>query len=154
MGTMLAFVRAKLNHNPALTPDSGSTTDHCFTCKARQCTVSSPSYKTCTHLAVVPLAMQALPAVLLIICMLLNSESPRYLAKMDDTDQAIKVLSRIRNLPPTHPYVKAEMDGILEQLDQERRLIGGSTLKDLLAEMWHLPGNRKRLLLSISLMIC
>ena len=98
--------------------------------------------------------MQALPAVLLIVCMLPNNESPRYLAKTGDTDQAIKVLSRIRNLPPTHPCVKSEMDGIIKQLEQERRLIGGSTLKDLFAEMWQLPGNRKRLLLSVSLMIC
>jgi Sugar (and other) transporter len=86
--------------------------------------------------------------------MLLNDESPRYLAETDDWTKATKVLSRIRNLPPTHPFVKAEVDAIAEQLDHERRLIGGSSLKDLLAEMWQMPGNRKRLLLSISLMIC
>jgi Sugar (and other) transporter len=104
--------------------------------------------------AVVPLAMQALPAVLLVVCMFINNESPRYLAKADNWDEATKVLSRVRNLPIAHPYLKSEVDDIAKQLEQEHRLIGGSTLKDLLTEMWKIPGNRKRVLISVGLMIC
>ncbi|PSN70097.1 general substrate transporter [Corynespora cassiicola Philippines] len=103
---------------------------------------------------IVPLALQALPAVLLLVCMFLNKESPRFLAKQDRWEEATKVLCRIRNLPATHPYVQAELKDISDQLEHERMLIGGATTKDLLKEMFTIPGNRKRALISIGLMIC
>lgn len=64
------------------------------------------------------------------------------------------MLSRVRNLPATHPYVAGELTEIKEQLDHERRLIGDAGFKDLMREMWTIPGNRKRALLSVGLMIC
>ncbi|KAF2792329.1 general substrate transporter [Melanomma pulvis-pyrius CBS 109.77] len=103
---------------------------------------------------IVPLAVQALPAVLLVGCMFLNKESPRFLAKQDRWEEATSVLSRIRHLPADHPYVQGELRDMSEQLEHERILIGGSTLKDLLREMFTIPGNRKRVLISIGLMIC
>lgn len=103
---------------------------------------------------IVPLALQALPAILLVSCMLLNTESPRFLAKVDRWEDATKALCRVRHLPATHEYVQAELRDISEQLEHERMLIGGSTTKDLLREMFTIPGNRKRILISIGLMIC
>jgi sugar porter (SP) family MFS transporter len=103
---------------------------------------------------IVPLAIQALPAVLLVGCMLLNKESPRFLAKQDRWEEATSVLSRIRGLPADHHYVQGELRDMSEQLEHERILIGGSGLKDLLREMFTIPGNRKRALISIGLMIC
>lgn len=41
-----------------------------------------------------------------------------------------------------------------EQLEQERRLTGDATAKTLFREMWFIPGNRKRALISVILMIC
>ncbi|KAJ4326388.1 hypothetical protein N0V94_000063 [Neodidymelliopsis sp. IMI 364377] len=102
----------------------------------------------------VPLALQALPAVLLVVCMALNKESPRFLAKQDRWEEATSVLARVRNLPASHPYVAAELKDIADQLEHERMLIAGATVKDLLKEMFTIPGNRKRALLSIGLMIC
>jgi MFS family permease len=103
---------------------------------------------------IVPLAMQALPAVLLVGCMALNKESPRFLAKQDKWEEATSVLARMRNLPQSHPYVQDEIKDIADQLEHERRLIAGATTKDLLREMFTIPGNRKRVLISIFLMIC
>ncbi|KAF2703886.1 general substrate transporter [Pleomassaria siparia CBS 279.74] len=103
---------------------------------------------------IVPLAVQALPALALVGCMLLNKESPRFLAKADRWEEATATLSRIRNLPANHHYVQGELSDMAEQLEHERILIGGSSLKDLLREMFTIPGNRKRTLLSIGLMIC
>ncbi|CAI6335734.1 unnamed protein product [Periconia digitata] len=103
---------------------------------------------------IVPLAMQALPAVILVICMMLNKESPRWLAKADRWEEATSVLARIRALSPTHPYVQTELQDIGDQLEHERMLVGGSGTKDLLKEMVTIPGNRKRMLLSIALMVC
>ncbi|KAL4921560.1 general substrate transporter [Aspergillus aurantiobrunneus] len=102
----------------------------------------------------VPLAMQALPAILLLIGMLLCNESPRWLAKQDRWEEARATLSRVRNLPSNHPYVENEFQDIVRQLDFERQLISGSSFFDLLKEMWVISGNRKRALISIFLMIC
>ncbi|KAH8422870.1 sugar porter family MFS transporter [Aspergillus melleus] len=102
----------------------------------------------------VPLAMQALPAILLFIGMMLCNESPRWLAKQDRWEDARKTLSRVRNLPSTHPYVENEFQEIQQQLEHERNLVGGSGFMDLMKEMWLIPGNRKRAMISIFLMIC
>ncbi|KAF1941284.1 quinate permease [Clathrospora elynae] len=102
----------------------------------------------------VPLAMQALPAGLLVVCMALNKESPRFLAKQDKWEEATSVLARIRNLPTSHPYVQDEIRDIADQLQHERMLIAGASVKDLLKEMFSIPGNRKRALISIGLMVC
>ncbi|KAJ5774556.1 General substrate transporter [Penicillium paradoxum] len=102
----------------------------------------------------VPLALQGLPAVLLLCGMLLCNESPRWLAKQDRWEEARATLSRVRNLPPDHPYVEEEFQAIANQLEQERALVGGSGFWDLMREMWLIPGNRKRAIISIVLMIC
>jgi len=101
-----------------------------------------------------PLAIQALPAALLCGCMLLCQESPRWLARADRWEETKAVLSRTRNLPPTHPYIEDEFQEIVDQLESERRLIGDATFWNLQKEMWTVPANRKRALISITLMIC
>ncbi|CAN9153557.1 unnamed protein product [Alternaria alternata] len=103
---------------------------------------------------IVPLALQALPAVLLVGCMALNKESPRFLAKQDKWEEATTVLARMRNLPSSHAYVQDEIKDIADQLEHERMLVAGASVKDLLKEMFTIPGNRKRALISIGLMIC
>ena len=67
--------------------------------------------------------------------MFLCNDLPRWLTKADLWEHATAVLSRVRNLPPTHPYIQGELSTIAEQLEHERLLTGGSTLKDLLCEM-------------------
>lgn len=98
--------------------------------------------------------MQALPALLLLVSMWLCNESPRWLAKADRWEEATKTLARVRNLPQTHDYVRGELAEIAAQLEHERLLVGGAKTMDLLREMWTIPGNRKRTLISIALMVC
>ena len=103
---------------------------------------------------IVPLAMQLLPAVLLFIGMLSCNESPRWLAKQDNWEKASATLSHVRKLPVTHPYVQAELQEMQVQLDEERAKVGGSGFWSQQREMWTIPGNRKRAIISITLMIC
>ncbi|KAK3651098.1 hypothetical protein LTR56_005862 [Elasticomyces elasticus] len=103
---------------------------------------------------IVPLTMQALPALCLIIFISLCNESPRFLAKQDRWEDAEKVLTNVRQLPRDHPYIRSELADIAAQLEHERMLVGGSGFMDLQREMWTIPGNRKRALISIGLMIC
>lgn len=102
----------------------------------------------------VSLAMQMLPAIFMLIGISLCNETPRFLAKQDNWEKATAVLVSIRNLPADHPYVRMELEEMAEQLEMERRLIGGSSFMDLQREMWTIPGNRKRALISIGLMVC
>lgn len=43
---------------------------------------------------------------------------------------------------------------MFDQLEYERQLTGGSSFKDLVKEMVKIPGNRKRALITVGLMIC
>lgn len=103
---------------------------------------------------IVPISMQALPALLLALGMLLCDESPRFLAKQDNWEASSRVLSKVRNLPLEHPYVQAEIHEMQAQLEEERALVRGSGWKDIQREAWLVPANRKRALMSIFLMVC
>ncbi|UZP42266.1 hypothetical protein NXS19_010082 [Fusarium pseudograminearum] len=81
-----------------------------------------------------PLALQALPAILLIACMLAAPESPRWCARKDDWERAKSILIGLRQLPETHPYVQTD------------RTTGD--------ELVTIPGNRKRAIISVLLMVC
>lgn len=102
---------------------------------------------------IVPLTVQAIPAVLLFVLMILSNESPRYLARKDRWDETRAVLKRVRQLPDGHPYLEEEIQEIGDQLAYERELIGNATLWTLLKEMFTIPTNRKRAILSILLMV-
>ncbi|KAE8450141.1 hypothetical protein EG329_006922 [Mollisiaceae sp. DMI_Dod_QoI] len=47
-----------------------------------------------------------------------------------------------------------ELDEMRDQLENERRLVGGASFMDLQREMWTIKGNRNRALISIGLMVC
>lgn len=103
---------------------------------------------------IVSLALQMLPAILLLLGIALCHESPRWLARQDNWEKATAVLSKVSNLPPDHPYIRMELEEMSEQLENERRLVGGASFFDLMKEMWTISGNRNRALISIGLMIC
>ncbi|CAI4219774.1 unnamed protein product [Parascedosporium putredinis] len=84
----------------------------------------------------VPLALQATPAM------------------KDDWERATSIISRLRNLPADHDYVRTELQDMAQQLEHERQLTGDATAKTLMKEMIQIPGNRKRALITVALMVC
>ncbi|OBT65919.1 hypothetical protein VE03_05486 [Pseudogymnoascus sp. 23342-1-I1] len=102
----------------------------------------------------VALGMQSIPPFLLFFTMIFCNESPRWLAKQDQWEKAKDTLQTLRQLPMEHPYLQEEFNDMATQLEHERMLIGGESLWSLQREMWTIPGNRKRVLVSIGLMIC
>ncbi|KAI1864068.1 uncharacterized protein JN550_009088 [Neoarthrinium moseri] len=102
---------------------------------------------------IIPLAVQGIPALLLLVLMILSNESPRYLARKDRWEEARRVLKSVRQLPDGHQYLEEEIQEISDQLTYERQLFGDANLMTLLKEMFLTPTNRKRALLSIFLMI-
>lgn len=108
---------------------------------------------TGTATYVVPLAMQAIPCFALLICMFFCPETPRFLAKQDRWEEARSVLSKLRALPADHPYVANEFTNIQLAIEAENRLLDGTSWLSLQKEMWLVPANRKRILISITLMV-
>ncbi|KAK9419787.1 putative General substrate transporter [Seiridium unicorne] len=102
----------------------------------------------------IPLSLQAVPALCMLVGMLWCPESPRWTAKMDDWEKTADILSKLRSLPDDHEYIDHEMYGMAEQLEIERRLVGDATTWTLLKEMWLIRGNRNRALISMGLMVC
>ena len=56
-------------------------------------------------------------------------------------------------MPADSEYVQNEVQEMADQLEHERRRTGDATFKTLLREMWTIPGNRNRAIISILLMI-
>ncbi|OJJ58371.1 hypothetical protein ASPSYDRAFT_90543 [Aspergillus sydowii CBS 593.65] len=101
---------------------------------------------------IIPLSLQALPAVVLFVGMMFASESPRFLA-MKTPDKALIVLSKMRNLPTDHPYVREEMQGILLGLEEERSLASSSSWLTLIKEAFTEKSYLRRSFLCITLMM-
>ncbi|KAL0634273.1 hypothetical protein Q9L58_006810 [Maublancomyces gigas] len=101
----------------------------------------------------IPIGLQLVPGVLLFIVSLFAPESPRWLCKKDNWDQARKNLVYLRHLPEDHVYIMEELSGIKEQLEFERAKSGGSGLKSKFKEM-SLKGNRNRVAIGLLLMAC
>ncbi|KAF4120781.1 to MFS quinate transporter [Geosmithia morbida] len=91
---------------------------------------------------IVPLALQCLPAV------------PRWCARKDDWERATNIIVRLRGLPADSDYVRDEVQDMASQLEAERSLTGDASAKTLMREMVTIPGNRRRALISIMLMVC
>jgi MFS family permease len=67
---------------------------------------------------IVPLAIQLFPGVALFFGMFWCPESPRWLARGDRFDEAEKILTTLRGLPSTHPYVQQELNDIRSQVEE------------------------------------
>lgn len=101
---------------------------------------------------IIPLSLQALPAVILFVGMLFANESPRFLAQKKP-GQALKVLAKLRGLPEDHSYIRNEMDSILMQLEEERALAANNSGLTLIKEAFTVKSYRRRTFLCITLMM-
>ncbi|KAK4054713.1 hypothetical protein OIV83_000637 [Microbotryomycetes sp. JL201] len=99
-----------------------------------------------------PMGIQLVPGVALNVAMLFLTETPRYMAKAHNEVRAAETLSYLRNLPMDHPYVQAELAGIVEQVENERAATAGSGRFQVLRETFG-PNNRVRLFKAVTLMI-
>lgn len=102
----------------------------------------------------IPFGFQLMPGTALVLAMLTQPESPRWLVKAGKVSRARSVLAKIRNLSEDHPYVAWEMQAVEGQLEHEMQGRSGqtrgvvATLREMAA-----PGNRSRLFLGVSIML-
>lgn len=80
---------------------------------------------------------------------LFAKESPRWLIKVGRHEEAAATLSALRNLPADHPYVQTEIIDINDQLNREQEATMGAHWTGILRELFFIPANRYRIMLSI-----
>lgn len=85
--------------------------------------------------------------------MLLQKETPRYMIVRDRYDDAVRVLTRVRNLPADHPFVAVELQEIIESVQAEKSAVAGASVFNLIKEIAVVPSNRRRYILAIILQI-
>nr|CAI6331998.1 unnamed protein product [Periconia digitata] len=98
---------------------------------------------------IVPLAIQLFPGVMLFLGMFWCPESPRWLARGDNFEGAEKILTSLRGLPSSHPYILHEMGEIRQQVElrSTNHMSKSAQFKKLFQK-----GTRNRLGLGLALM--
>lgn len=94
-----------------------------------------------------PTLLQIAPAVVWGLSTFLCPESPRWLLSKDRRIEAVRNLTKLRNLPPDHPVIVGELAGMDSQLLHEMESVAGATQWDLLNETFIPVENRRRFFL-------
>ncbi|OJJ98678.1 hypothetical protein ASPACDRAFT_121231 [Aspergillus aculeatus ATCC 16872] len=96
----------------------------------------------------IPTSLHIIFAGLIIILSFLQYESPRFLIKKGKPEQALRNLSRIRNLPQDHEYVVREITAIQQAHQAELEATMGAGWLGILKEAFLIPSNLYRLYLA------
>lgn len=97
----------------------------------------------------VPTSMHLMFAGIIFCLSFFALESPRWLVKVGRHEQALHNLSKLRKMPADHPLITAEIADVQAQLDREREATLGSKWTGTVKELFCLPANRYRIMLSI-----
>ncbi|TPX07829.1 uncharacterized protein E0L32_010516 [Thyridium curvatum] len=101
----------------------------------------------------IPVAVQFIPAGLLLISMPFLIESPRWLVAKNRGEQARRALSWVRNLPEDHAYISTELGEIQASVTYELELSGGKDTNLQILRELGAKGIRNRVIISVLLML-
>lgn len=101
----------------------------------------------------IPVAVQFIPAGLLLISMPFIIESPRWLVSVNRMDKARQALSWVRSLPQEHVYIERELGEIQVSVNHELELSGGRRSTTQIFRELIAPGIRGRVAVSVLLML-
>jgi sugar transport protein len=96
----------------------------------------------------VPTSLHLMFATLIFCLTFLQYESPRFLIKKGDLAKATTVMSRLRNLPETDPYVIREVSAIQAAHEHELEAVKGTSFIGSVKELFLIPSNLYRLYLT------
>ncbi|KAK3682070.1 major facilitator superfamily transporter quinate [Podospora appendiculata] len=97
----------------------------------------------------VPTSLHVMFAGLIFVLTFLQCESPRYLVKQGQDERALRVMARLRNLPPDHAYVVGEMGAITRSHHEEIETTRGAGWLGILREAFTIRSNLYRVGLTI-----
>jgi MFS family permease len=87
-------------------------------------------------------------AVILLFLSLFQLESPRHLIRVGQREEALRTLSKLRGLPPTHPYLQDEILAIDASYHEEKEASRGVGWKGIMKEIFATRSNAYRLFLT------
>ncbi|KAH8879049.1 putative transporter [Thozetella sp. PMI_491] len=93
----------------------------------------------------VPMAVQALPGVILLAGLFFIPNSPRWLASKGKASKSLESLSRLRSLSPEHSFVDREFREIQHGVEQMSE-IGAGGARTIIREIFS-PSIRKRMIM-------
>lgn len=104
----------------------------------------------------VPTSVHLMFAVIIFLSTFAALESPRYLIATGKREKALHVMSKLRGLPPTDPYVLDEVAGIEASFQEEMEATRGTGWIGILREIFGFRRNLYRLFLTnlAQLMAC
>lgn len=73
------------------------------------------------------MAVQLIPGGMLAVGSVILKESPGWLLRKGREEEALEILSYIRQLPESHPYLQEEVAMLRVVIDEERKFAGGKT---------------------------
>ncbi|CAI6336465.1 unnamed protein product [Periconia digitata] len=97
----------------------------------------------------VPNSMHLMFAGIIFTLSFFSKESPRWLVRVGRHEEALEVLSQLRNLPADHAYVTSEIIDINDQLNREREATMGTSWLGPVRELFTIKANLYRVQLSI-----
>ncbi|KAK5673771.1 hypothetical protein LTR17_027870, partial [Elasticomyces elasticus] len=96
-----------------------------------------------------PTSMHIIFAGIILIMSIFALESPRWLMKMGRTEQATETMCKLRQLSANHPYVRAELVDIEDQLNRESEATTGQGFFGPLKEIFFIARNRYAIMLGL-----
>jgi MFS family permease len=101
----------------------------------------------------IPVAVQLIPAGLLVLTMIPMIESPRWLMSKNKPQAAAKALSWVRNLPEDHPWIMQELSQVENAIEGELEATGSTRNYRQIGKELFSKGVRGRVILSFTMMI-
>ncbi|KAM0752230.1 putative hexose transport-related protein [Meredithblackwellia eburnea MCA 4105] len=107
----------------------------------------------------IPFAVQLIPGGMLLFTSFYLKESPRFLLKMSNPEDAAKNLSFLRCLPVDHSYVEQELSATVVQINREKAVTDahkGGKIERYFRGIWHevsAKGIRNRLIIGAFIMM-
>lgn len=96
----------------------------------------------------VPTSLHLMFAGIIFFLSFFQFESPRFLIKKGNDAKALEVMSRLRNLPPDHPYVTQEIAAVTIQHHEEMEATKGASWFGVVKELFLIPSNLYRMYLA------
>jgi sugar porter (SP) family MFS transporter len=95
----------------------------------------------------VPASVHLIFAGIILTLSFFQCETPRYMIKQGNTEKAVEIMSRLRNLPPDHEYVQREIRDIINAHHEEKEATRGVGWFGVVKELFLIPSNLYRFML-------